>query len=60
MARAIQLAGRNQLRLRATEPAAATLELDGRLPADIGLSREDAVDEASKSSIRPHAWRVHQ
>jgi uncharacterized protein YjiS (DUF1127 family) len=36
------------------------LELDGRLPADIGLSREDAVDEASKSSIRVILWRIHQ
>jgi len=37
------------------------LELDNRLLADIGLSRDDAVEEARKSSwIRLTMWRTYQ
>jgi uncharacterized protein YjiS (DUF1127 family) len=37
------------------------LELDNRLLADIGLFRDDAVEEARKSSwIRLTMWRTYQ
>ena len=37
------------------------LELDDRLLVDIGLSREDAVEEACKSTwIRVTMWRIYQ